>query len=312
MTIAPDMLQQFGGAPVASAMYTNPWSKVFFVDGDHGTAGGQATSPDTAITTTTAALLLASDGDVIYVRQRAPKADATDPTSYDENLTIPYAKYGMSIIGTGNNPHNPFYTQIKANAAGYGVKIQAPSTTIENIDFNRGSATTGMIYFSGDVNTTDMGWGCLLSNCHLRNANGAANAGVMMYGGSYNTLYNIDFEACHTGVVIQSGGTYPIRSLRIENCRFKGANEAAVGGNNIQDVGVSCIVYELEIIHCHFERKPTGKFIELSTNTYGIISDCYYGDTGITIATDGSDVTVPITVFNTGCHDYSGSTLATT
>lgn len=311
MSTVPDMLFHMGGVPVANALYANPWSTPYFVDGDHGTAGALADSPESAVTTVTLALAQASDGDVIYVRQRAPATDATDPTAYAENLVIPYAKYGMSIVGTGNNPHNPFYTQIKANAAGYGVKIQAPSTTIENIDFNKGSATTGVIYFSGDVNTTDMGWGCLISNCHIRNASSAANAAVMMYGGSYNTLHNIDFEACHTGVVIQSGGTYPIRSLRIQDCRFKGSNASAVAGTNIKDIGASCIVYELEVLRCYFERLPTGKFVNLTANTYGIIANCYWGEGDADCGTSGADINVPTSVFVIGSWDATAQTATT-
>ena len=278
-----------------------PWNNVWYVDGDNGNTGYSGRGPADAKALISQAITAGAAQDIIYVRPRLPvQTDATDPTPYEENLVIPFAKWGMSIIGAGNNPHNPFYTQVKANAAGFGVKIQAVSTLIENLDFNRGSATTGMIYFSGDVGTTDMGWGSLVSHCHLRNANSAANAAVMMYGGSYNTLYDIDFEACHTGVVIQSGGTYPIRSLRIDKCRFKGANASAVGGDNIKDIGASCIVYELEIHDCRFEREPTGTFITLTANTYGIISNCHFGHAGITV---GSEIVIPATVFLAECYD---------
>lgn len=286
-----------------------PWNNVWYVDGDNGNTAYSGRGPADAKALISQAITAAAAAqDIIYVRPRLPvQTDMTDPTPYEENLTIPVAKWGMSIIGAGNNPRNPFYTQVKANAAGFGVKIQAVSTLIENLDFNRGSATTGMIYFSGDNNTTDMGWGSLISHCHLRNANSAANAAVMMYGGSYNTLYDIDFEACHTGVVVQSGGTYPIRSLRLEDLRFKGANEAAVGGCNIKDVGVSCIVYELEVLHCTFERLPTGKYVNLTANTYGVMADCYFGDNGVVWATSGQDVNVPTTFFISGCYDDTGA-----
>ncbi|MCK4824838.1 hypothetical protein KA005_54305, partial [bacterium] len=198
------------------------------------------------------------------------------------------------------NPRNPFYTQIKANAAGWGVEIRAVSTLIENLDFNKGSATTGIIHFSGDNGTTHMGWGSLVSNCHIRNASSGANAGVTMYGGSYNTIYDTIFEACHTGVRIQSGGTFPIRSLKIQKCSFKGSNASAVGGDNIADIGASCIVYELEIDDCRFEREPTGTFITLTTNTYGLISKCHFGHAGITVS---SEIVIPATVFLAECYD---------
>lgn len=315
MTMHQDMLFHLGGVPVGNALHASPWSSAYFVDGDNGTAGVEGNKPDKALSTISAAITNASAGDVIYVRQRLPvQTDATDPTAYAENLTIPFAKYNLSIVGTGNNPHNPFYTQVKANAAGYGVKIQATSTTIENLDFNKGSATTGMIFFSGDVGTTDMAWGSLISNCHIRNANSSANAGIKFYAGSYNTIHNCDFEACHTGIHIASGGTFPIRSLRIQDCRFKGSNAAAVGGANIYGPGASNIVYELEILRCYFERLPTGKFINLALATaYGIISDCHFGDDDISCSTAATnDVGKPTSVFVTGCYDDSGTMVATT
>lgn len=285
-----------------------PWQDVWYADGDNGDDGYSGRGPADSKASISAAITAAAAQDIIYVRPRLPVAtDMTDPTPYAENLVIPVAKYGLSIIGAGNNPRNPFYSQVKPDTAGFGVKIQAVSTLIENLDFNKGTSSTGLIYFSGDVNTTDMGWGSLIANCHLRNASSAANASVMMYGGSYNTIYNCDFEACHTGVVIQSGGTYPIRSLRIEDCRFKGANEAAVAGENIKDIGAACIVYELEILRCYFERLPTGKFINLTANTYGLIADCQFGDADVTCWTSGKDINIPTTVFISGCYDESGT-----
>ncbi|MEE9510453.1 MAG: hypothetical protein V3V81_08165 [Candidatus Bathyarchaeia archaeon] len=314
MSISPDGLFQYGGSPVASAAYTNPWTTAYFVDGTNGTAGAGGKSPDDPTATISQAITLATAGDVIYVRQLLPiQSDMTDPTAYAENLVIPVAKHTLSIIGTGNNPHNPFYCQVKPSASGYGVEIKAVSTTIENLDFNRGSATTGVIFFSGDNGTTDMGWGSLISNCHIRNANGLANAGVKFEAGSYNTIYNCDFEACHTGVNLSSGGTFPIRSPRIERCRFKASNASAVGGDNIWGAGAANILYEIEILDCYFERVPTGSFIDLSgANHYGIISNCHFGDDDVSCTTSGANINKPTTVFVTGCYDDSGTMIATT
>ena len=311
MTIAPDMLQQFGGVPVASATYTSPWSNVYFVDGINGTAGAKGLSPDDATLTVSQAITLASFGDVIYIRQLAPKTDQTDPTPYTDNWLIPNAKYGMSLIGTGNNPHNPFYTQIKPGTAGYGVEIKAPSTTIENLCFNKGSATTGLIFFSGDVNSTDMGWGCLISNCHIRNADSAANAGIKWYAGSYNTIHNCDFEGCHTAIYLASGGTYPIRATRIQDCRFKPEGTTANGGANIDMTGGS-VITELEIVRCYFEKLPTGKFFSLEAACSGIIVDCHFGDADATAGTSAADINLPTSMLLLDAFDQSGSMATTT
>jgi len=314
MSIAPDMLFHMGGVPVGSAIGANPWSKAHFVDATNGVDTHDGKTPGTAKATIQAAVTAAVAGDVIYVRQLEPvQTDMTDPTAYAENLVLPVDKYNLSIIGCGNNPHNPFYTQIKASAAGYGVELKGTSFRLENLDFNKGSATTGMIFINGDNGTTAMAWGGLISHCHIRNANSAANAGIKTYGGSYNTIYGSIFEACHTGINIASGGTFPVRSLKIEKCSFKGSNASAVGGANIYGPGASNIIYELEIKRCEFERVPTGAFIDLASATaYGLISDCHFGDDDVSCTTSGSNINKPTTVFVSGCYDDSGTMIATT
>jgi len=314
MSVAPDMLFHLGGVPVGNAIGANPWSRAYFVDGTSGKSDRNGTSPGRSVSTVTLGISKASAGDVVYVRQLLPVAtDMTDPTAYAENLVLPVAKYNLSIVGCGNNPHNPFYTQIKASAAGYGVELKGTSFLLENLDFNKGSATTGMIFINGDNGTTSMAWGGLISHCHIRNANSAANAGIKTYAGSYNTISNCIFEACHTGINIASGGTFPIRSLKIQDCSFKASNASAVGGANIYGPGASNIIYELEILRCYFERVPTGAFIDLTSATaYGLIADCHFGDADVSCTTSSSNINKPTTVFVSGCYDDSGTMVVTT
>jgi hypothetical protein len=281
-----------------------PWNEVWYADGTNGSTDFSGRGPSQAKASISQCITASSAEDIIYVRPLLPiQTDMTDPTPYAENLVIPVEKWGLSIIGAGNNPRNPFYTQVKANSAGYGVEIKAVSTKIENLDFNKGSATTGMIYLNGDNNTTAMAWGTLIQHCHIRNANSASNPGIKTYSGSYSTVYDCDFEACHTGMYISSGGTYPLRSLRIEDCRFKGSNASAVAGSNLSDGGTSAIIYEIEVLRCTFERIPTGNFVNFTANTYGIIAGCYWGDLAATVGTSSSDVNVPATVFVSGSWD---------
>jgi len=313
MSTFPDGLFQYGGQPVASAVYANPWATAFFVDDDNGNDNNSGLKPAESKLTISSAITAASSGDVIYIRQPAfDSTDATEPGRYTENLVVPFAKSGLSLVGCGNNPHNPMYTMVKFSTAGYGVNLYAPSTTIENLCFNKDAATTGLIYINGDESASQCAWGTLLSNLQIRNADGTANPGVLFYAGSYCTIHNVDFEACHTGVYIASGGNHPIRSLRIQDCRFKGSNGSAVGGANIDSTGGS-IIYELEILRCYFERVPTGQFIDLEgTTAYGIISDCHFGDDDVSCTTTGSNINKPTTVFVTGCYDDSGTMVVTT
>lgn len=309
MSIAPDMLRHFGGVPVASAAYTSPWSKVFFVDGMNGTAGAKGLSPDDATKTINQAVTLAGPGDVIYIRQQLPQvADLTDPTAYTDNIVIPVTKYGLSIIGTGNNPHNPFYCEVKHGSSGYGVQILGSSTTLENLSFNRGSATTGVIFLDGDNSTSKNAWGTLISNCHIRRGDSRTNPGILTFAGSYNTVYNCFFTANDTGILVNSGAGFPVRSFTIDRCTFQAENADNPDQYDIEVLGV---VYQLEIKNCNFHAIPAAGYIKaIAGTTYGVIQNCYFGDLGCSVGTSG-DIAVASTVFVSGCFD-DGAQLGTT
>lgn len=305
LTGHPNGISSFG-IPIAPGI-GNMFGNVWFVDGNAGLDGNDGKSTSRPVATVGKAISLASKQDTIYINGLGPVVtDMTDPNAYSEQLTIPVGKYGMKLVGAGANRHNPFYTQIKGSAAGRIIEIKAPGTVIENLDFNKGSATTGMIYFNGDNGTTAMAWGCVIANCHIRNANSEGNAGIKFFAGSYNTIVDCIFEACATGIYVASGGTFPVRSPRIERCSFLGANQAAVTGPNIGSTGV---IYELLVKDCTFERKPTGKYIVFSESTmYGEITNCWFGHgSSITPSDGGSEIDVHAQVKVDGCMDDSGA-----
>lgn len=295
------------GIPLTGAGPSNIWGNTWFVDGTNGNANNNGKDPTSAFALVSQAVSAASAQDTIYVRQRAPNADATDPDPYDDNVTVPYAKYALRIVGTGPNHVNPEYVQIKAAAAGNVVSINAPSVVLENLCFNRGSATTGVVALNGDNDSTTTAWGCLIANCHIRNATSAANAGIVGTAGSYNTIYGCTFVACFTGINLASGATYPLRAARIENCVFLSSNGVAVGGNHIRLFGT---VYEAIVTGCHFDQVPTGAFVVL--NGEGIISNSYFGTTtDITPSPGGAAIDAAATFFVVGCYDDTGAIIAT-
>ena len=149
----------------------------------------------------------------------------------------------------------------------------------------------------------------MISNCHVRNADSAANAGIKTYAGSYNTVYNTFFTGNHTAIYIASGGTYPVRAFTVDRCTFHPGNATTAGGSDIHVLGGS-IVYELEIKNCHFMMQPTGGFINIGASTYGNVSNCHFGDLAVAVGTTG-DITVPTTVFVSGSFD-DGAQLGTT
>ena len=310
MTTAPDMLSHFGGVPVASAAHANPWSTAYFVDQTGGTPNAKGLSPDDAVTTINAAVTLAGAGDVIYVRGLTPDiTDLTEPTQYTDNIVIPVTKYGLSIIGTGNNPHNPFYTSVKPAIAGYGIHVLGASFLLENMAVNRGEATTGVIFVDGDNSTSKNGWGLLISNCHIRRGNSAANPGIKTYAGSYQTIYNCYFTACDTGISANSGGYFPIRSFCIDGCTFQAEN---ADNPDQRDIYIGGVVYQLEIKNCNFHAVPALDYINaVAATTYGVIQNCYFGSLDATCSTTGAEINVAASVFVSGCFD-DGSIVATT
>jgi len=284
------------------------WGDVLFVDGDNGSDGNAGDDPTTAKSTIGGAISAASAQDVIYVRGRGPGTDATDPQRYAENnITIPYAKYGLAVIGTTANAVNPFYCQIRGSAAGSIMTVRAPNCAIENLAFNKGSATTGLIRLEGDNGTSTTAWGTVIANCHFRNASSIANSGIVFNAGSYNSIMNCEFEACQSGIFIQSGSNYPVRSPKIYNCAFRGDNDSTVAGPNISGDGV---IYEIDIKNCTFGIKPTGTFISFSAATMtGLISDCMFSHTAITVSDGGTDIDCHDNVKVAGCQDETGDTI---
>lgn len=293
------------GIPVGTEG-VNIWGDVWFVDGTNGNDSYNGKDPTSAFASVSQAVSKAAAQDTIYVRQLAPASDATDPKNYSDNVTIPYAKHALRIIGTGPNRLNPTYTQIKGATTGNVLKVRAPSCSIENISFNRGSASTGVVYISGDDNSSDTAWGCLFANCHIRNANSQGNAGLYGYAGSYNVIYNCTFVACHTGIYWTSGATYPCRGNRIENCQFVSSNGSAVGGSHIK---LEEEHSDTVITGCHFDLKPTNAHVILKGT--GTMTNCFFGDNNIAVSSGGSDIDAPTTFRVAGCYDDSGALIST-
>ena len=303
MSTVSDGLYQYGGQPVGGRR--GIWGKTYFVDGDNGGDGKTGKKPSAAFATIGQALSSASIDDVIYIRSRGPATDQTDPANYSENLTVANADAGIALIGTSPSL-NPFYTQIKGSSTGPVLTINAPDVLVENLCFNRGSSTTGIIRLQGDNNSSEMAWGVTILNCHIRNANSQANAGIVGEAGSYNTIQDVLFVACHTGIILTSGSTYPLRANQISGCKFVESSGAAVGGSHIIISGVS---YDSLITNCHFQGKPTNAHVILAGD--GILSNSYFGDDDITPSSGGADVDVAAGWFVSGCYDNSGALLTT-
>jgi hypothetical protein len=158
MTVAPDMLQQFGGAPVGSDHRFEGWwgATTFFVDYDHGTAGARGDSMDAPTKHIRVAIANASAGDTIYVRPRdfSSGTYGEDPRKITPDTAANWTTVGkpnLSIIGTGKGMGHAGVH--KCWVGGYsGVttavfNLYSPGCVIENFRMQpHTGATSGLIY----------------------------------------------------------------------------------------------------------------------------------------------------------------------
>lgn len=250
MTTAPDQLFQFGGVPVGSGVnYYGWWNQgTYFVDYDNGTAtqtGDEIGNPAKNLATVISA---ADKWDTIYIRPRDPSVTGGDsnyitPASAT-NWTIPAAKFGMSLVGTGlgRDGHGMAYqTYLRGHASvttGSVLEIRPPFCVIENLAFHRGGgATTGMVAFAQSAGVYS-GFSGSANNCLFRFHNGTTvdNAALVIKDSWYVQVYNCIFYRNVVGVGIYALNS-SARSVAIRNCVFEG--KAADVNNHILSNGTA-------------------------------------------------------------------------
>jgi hypothetical protein len=266
-----------------------------FVDGQNGSDANNGQSPDEAVKTIDHAIDLSSAWGVIYVFPK--NYSGTDPGYYSEQLIIPIAKQGLAIIGAGNNPSNPFGVQVKGSAAGAILTVRAPFCSVENICFNRGSATTGAIVFEDDGGTASLNLGNNVSGCHFRNmndgttGNGSVAAGVIYAGGVQGSIVNNYFYNCRGGIIVKSA-TSVVQAVEIVGNRFLG-DVASID----TDIYVAAFCSKVLIGGNYFEHETPAYsggltayiyWLSGATDTGGIV-DNYFASADVVIAATGTD-----------------------
>ncbi len=167
----------------------------WFVDGDRST-GGAGKSWDDAFSTIAAAISAASAGDVIYVAPLEISAGDTDPSSYEENLTIPPEKSSLSIIGVSRGRTQGGLPQLKDGATTTQeiLRIRASGCLIQNLGFN-GAGNTGGGILIDESASGFTAFGTTIAGCHFKNCKGAtatnaATGGAIMWtsnGGAWQS-----------------------------------------------------------------------------------------------------------------------------
>ena len=252
------------------------FSDVWYVDGTNGLDSNDGTTDETAFKTIQKAITTAGTQDTIYIRAMAPNTDASDPGEYVENLSIPYAKHGLRLIGVGSSESIMPYAgpKIKNASAGKLLEVLASGVRVENLQFNctRNSGTYG-IYLDGVAGyaTKAGSVGFSIVNCMIKN--GDSNYGITIVGGYGGVISNCTFQYCTYGIKL-GDSSLPNNGHTIEHCNFKSINNATI---TVHITVVAGSAHDWNINHCNFQTAT--KFITIgASGVSGVISNCGFAD----------------------------------
>lgn len=307
MSTFGDMVYEFGGAPVGSGRFSNPWGTHYFVDAAEGSDTDKGTTPDHALNTIQGAVDKAVGGDVIYIRPQTFHADRGF-NRYTEDVTITggvsssvFANANMSIIGvTAPGSIGDFVGVRWKHSSTCNLTNEAPALHLENIGFFSEGATYGVLLSHDGATQTKQGsQGTSLYNCHFK-----GKGLYILSGGDGTTVIGCRFQCAYDGTVAQlnySASANPGRRFTVRNCDFLDGNATAPSGPCIT---IAAPLTEFLITGCNFPQLPTGNvYIATAGANYGLISDCYFNEADLD--TD-AEITLGTGVKVVGCYDHAG------
>lgn len=298
---------------------------VWFVDGTNGSDNNGGKSWSEAKSTIQAAVTLAGPGDTVYITAKDLTDFTGDPTSYEENITIPAATSSLSLIGVSRGRTQGGLPQLKdgATTTQHILRIRAPGCLIANLGFNGAGNTGGGILLDDDY-ATKSAFGTTIVGCHFKNCKGttatdartgaaiqwsaAGNSWQVYIGG--NRFYKNVCDVLLPGTT----NTRP-QDVVIENNSFSGpaasvdCNLYLAGGSGINGV---------EIKNNSFAQLPaigTGSVVRYIDATgcvgtlVGNMFGCLTGTTGTTITfkAAGTGAKIPTTMHVMGNYGQSGA-----
>ena len=286
---------------------------VWFVDGDRASDGAGKTWSG-AFKLIASAISAASAGDVIYIAARTITAAATDPISYEENLTIPNAKSSLSLIGISRGRTQGGLPQLKDGATTTQeiLRIRAPGCLIANLGFNGAGNTGGGILLDESVSGYNA-WGTSIVGCHFKNCKGATatdsrTGGAIMWtsnGGAWQVrIAGNRFYKNVGDIVLKATGSSRPQDVVIEDNHFSpiGANTDSniyvAGGSGMNGVTINRNTFG------NIPALGSGsvvRYIDV-TGCVGMITNNVFGcpinatDTELTFGAAGTACKVPTTV----------------
>lgn len=300
--------------------------KTWYVDASK-TSGisGNGTTWDEAVITIAEAITLASRLDTIYVAAKDITDYTGDPSSYEENLTIPATHDGLALIGVSRGRTQGGLPQLKdgATTTQHILRIRAPGCLIMNLGFNGAGNTGGGILLDDDYSTKSA-FGTSIIGCHFKNCKGttatnAATGGAINWPSAGNA-WQVLISGCrfykNVGDIVIPGTTNSVpQDVVIENCIFSGPAASVDCNIYISGSGVN----GLSINNCQFQQLPAigsgtnTRYLKLATGTVGMMTNCTFGcltgttGTTITFKASGTGGDYPVTFMAAGCYGTSGA-----
>ena len=308
MTMVTDGLFQYGGEPVGSVRFTNPWASVIFVDGDDGATRFEGNKPNRAKLTFAQGITAASYNDIIYVRPRKPggstAGDASDVGWYAEvGTTIPFAKHALSIIGVLHGGSS-MYGAMLWPSDGCGFDVYASAFHAENLNVHAESVTYAVRLRGTAGYATQAGaCGSTLTNCTF------GYGSVLVTGGGDTRISGCQFR---NATLNYDASATPARRHRVENCWFGANNGAARTGPYFSIAGSQS---EFLMKGCYFDQPTsTDEYISSTGVNDGLIADCYFADNDMSWGSTAEDEirVASGTLAVVGCYDDTGTMITNT
>ena len=293
----------------------------WFVDGTDGNDNNDGLSIDEAKATIQAAITAASAYDTIYILPKTITDATGDPTSYEENLTIPFTHVGLSLIGISRGLTQGGLPQLKdgSTTTQHILRLRAPGCLIANLGFNGAGNTAGGILLDDDA-STKAAWGTSILNCHFKNCKGttatnAATGGAINFsstGNSWQCRFAGNRFYKNVGDIVLPGTSNTVpQDIVIEDNIFSGP--AANVDCNLYLQGAGSGINGVIIRRNTFTAMPaigsgtnvrfihaTGCVGVLAENTFACVTES--GGTELTFGAAGTGAYIPTTLLMANNH----------
>lgn len=279
------------------ADFASNWRKTYHVDHDNGSDNNNGRSTYKPFKNLEQALSKAAASDVIYIRPKSPElggggvgpyyggdpGDITPATA--ANWIIPYAKYGLQLIGCGNHKSQTCLQGHASVTASPVLDIRAPYCNIENLAIKPGGSTAGLISQKFLDSTVYQAYANTFYKLWFRNVDAQAAYSLNMDSGTYDEVIGCIFSGHPIGIQLSATNDVP-KAIVIRGCIF-----------DVLTASVKCDIYapgavaRILITECNFPHVlPSGgspnKYIVFSAASTGLFSNSFIGATTTTVATN--------------------------